>query len=231
MATHALINRNFKRINGRDYIGSRDIDVGFHIDKTWTTSQLRKSDFNQTIELVERLGFHPISFRYVKSFDVETGKELSEEETKRLPLHETFQLFFDPIVDAVHQKMREVSGFNPIDEPLLALVFTKELYTFWNVAGIRVKVPEPNVLLGMKLNSVQIRNKEHKRVKDISDIYTLLWYTNQDLKILKKKLFELYPENEVREIIQTFRKEDIARVSDAIGVSETEIERVFAELR
>ena len=42
-ATHYLVNKNFENANGRNYIGSRDIDIGFHIEKSWSKEELRKS--------------------------------------------------------------------------------------------------------------------------------------------------------------------------------------------
>lgn len=230
-ATHTLVNGNFQQNTGLDYIGSRDIDVGFHVDETWNTSQLKNSDLSDTITLIKEMGFHPFSFRFVKNFEVETGRELSEEESKKYPLHEIFQLFFDPIVDKIHPEMRKTFGFDPIDEPFLSLIFTKNLSTFTNVDGVKTRIPKPHVLLGMKFNSVQIRDKEHKRIKDIADIYAILWYSDLGFGIIKKNLFQIYPEQKVREIVTNFKKEEISQVSDAIGINEAEINRVFLEIR
>ena len=35
-AVYAAVNRNFKVEQGINYIGSRDIDLGFHVDETWS---------------------------------------------------------------------------------------------------------------------------------------------------------------------------------------------------
>jgi hypothetical protein len=42
-AIYHTVNKNFEKANGRKYIGSRDIDIGFHIDKHWNEEQLTKS--------------------------------------------------------------------------------------------------------------------------------------------------------------------------------------------
>jgi len=122
-ATYHIVNKNFEKANGRKYIGSRDIDIGFHIDKHWNEERLRKSEFKNAIETIESMGFRSISFRLVKDFDLDTGKELTPEESAKLSLYHIFQLYIDPIVDYIHPKIKNLLGFVPIDEPLLSLVF------------------------------------------------------------------------------------------------------------
>ncbi|MDI6905560.1 MAG: hypothetical protein QMD13_08795 [Candidatus Bathyarchaeia archaeon] len=73
-ATYHIVNKNFEKLNGRKYIGSRDTDIGFHIDKNWSEEQLRMSKFSTAISLIEDMGFRSISFRFVKDFDLETGR-------------------------------------------------------------------------------------------------------------------------------------------------------------
>jgi hypothetical protein len=226
-ATYCVVNNNFERATGRKYIGSRDIDIGFHIDMNWNEAQLRESGFITTIKTIEKMGFRSVSFRLVKDFDLDTGKELLPEESARLPLYQVFQLYIDPVVDLVHPKMQDLVGFVPIDEPLLSLVFQDKMYTMTSLYGKRVMLPKPHVLLAMKLNSAPKRDKENKRIKDIADICALLWYSDTTLPRLKRQLFSIYPEEQARKTIESFTKEDITGVSNAIGVGSQEISRVL----
>jgi hypothetical protein len=82
----------------------------------------------------------------------------------------------------------------------------------------------------MKLNSAPNRDKENKRIKDIADIYALLWYSDITLTKLRNNLFSIYPKEKARKIIQKFTKEDISIVSTMIGVNTQEITRVLIEL-
>jgi hypothetical protein len=228
-AIYNIVNKNFEKANGRKYIGSRDIDIGFHIDKNWTEAQLRKSRLITTIKRIENMGFRSISFRLVKDFNLDTGKELTPEESAKLSLYQIFQLYIDPVVDHIHPKTQDLMGFVPIDEPLLSLVFQDKMYTMTPLYGKKVMMPEPHVLLAMKLNSAPKRGKENKRIKDIADIYALLWYSDITLPQLKKQLFSIYPKEHARKTIQSFTKEDITNVSTAIGISTQEILRVLTE--
>jgi hypothetical protein len=225
------VNKNFEKITGKKYIGSRDIDIGFQIHRNWTEEQLKKSKFSAAIKQIEDMGFRSVSFRLVKDFDLETGKELTPTESAKLPQYQIFNLFVDPIVDYIHPKIKNVLGFVPIDEPLLYLVFTKKLSTTLKLFGTNVMLPKAHTLLAMKLNSVINRDQEHKRIKDIADIYAILWFSDMKITELKDHLFSIYPEKKATKTVRSFSKEEISRVSTAIGVNAREISRVFAELR
>lgn len=110
------MNKNFEKANGKPYVGSRDVDIGFHIDKDWTEKQLRESGFASAISAIEKIGFRSVSFRLAKDFDIDTGRELTPEEASKRPLYQIFQLFIDPIVDYIHPKIKDTLGFVPIDE-------------------------------------------------------------------------------------------------------------------
>ena len=230
-AVYHIVNKNFEETTGRKYIGSRDIDIGFHIDKNWTEQQLKKSEFCTAIRQIENMGFISVSFRLVKDFNIETGKELTPAESAKLPQYQIFNLFVDPVVDYIHPKIKPLLGFVPIDEPLLSLVFTEKLSTTTSLFGTNILLPKTHVLLAMKLNSVVNRDQEHKRIKDIADIYALLWHSDIKITKLKDDLLSIYPEEKARKTTRDFTKEEIERVSTAIGVNTREIARVLAELR
>jgi hypothetical protein len=230
-AVYHVVNKNFEKANGRPYVGSRDVDMGFHIDKDWTEKQLRESGFVSAISAIEKIGFRSVSFRLAKDFDIDTGRELTPEEASKRPLHQIFQLFIDPIVDYIHPKIKDMLGFVPIDEPLLSLLFQHKMYTATDLFGNRVILPKPELLLAMKLNSVLRRDKENKRIKDAADIYALLWHSDTDLSTLKNQLFSINSREETRKTVQALTEEDIDKVSKTIGVTTKEISRVLTELK
>lgn len=230
-ATYHIVNKNFEKDNGRTYIGSRDIDLGFHIDKDWSEEQLKQSDFCKTLRGIEGIGFRCISFRLVKDFERETGRELTPEESKTYPQINMINLYVDPIVDYIHPKIKPSLGYTLIDEPLFSLVFTDKHCTVTNLFNVQVFLPKPYVLLAMKLNSVINRDKEHKRIKDIADIYALLWYSDIKRTQLKTQLFSIYPKENARKRVGEFTPKEIDKVSGEIGISSGEIKKVLTELR
>src|SRR4030067_3151694 len=167
-AVYHIVNRNFKKATGREYVGSRDIDLGFHINKDWNEEQLKNSEFSTAIKNIEEMRFRSVSFRLVKDFNIDTGEELTPEESAKLPLYQIFQLYIDPIVDYIHPKIKSLMGFVPIDEPLLSLVFQEKMCNTQPIFGKNVILPQSHVLLAMKINSAPKRDKEKKLIKDIS---------------------------------------------------------------
>ncbi|MEA2055334.1 MAG: hypothetical protein U9O49_00695, partial [Candidatus Thermoplasmatota archaeon] len=107
-----------------------------------------------------------------------TDKELSKEEAKRIPSHDIFTIFVDPIVDYVHPLFKKIFNFDPVDETFLTHVFTektkrKELTEFNKLLWL----PTADVLLATKIKSAINRQKDEKYIKDICDIYALSWYS------------------------------------------------------
>ena len=173
-AVYLTVNEGYKGLTGRGYIGSRDIDLGFHIDENSESKTL-----NDVIEtLREELGFSPLSFRLFKEIHRETGMELDKETARRTPSYNIFPMYVDLIVDHIPDDFRERFGFNPIDEPILGVLFEKESErTNIEFLGKLFWLPSPKVLLAMKVKSYPNRDKEHKRIKDMCDISSLLLFT------------------------------------------------------
>ncbi|MCL4518002.1 MAG: hypothetical protein M1587_02265 [Thaumarchaeota archaeon] len=70
-AVFLLLNEKFNSSKGRDYLGSRDIDLGFHLDVNWTDEEYARSDLRNTIGKIQSLGFEQVSFRFVKHLSQE----------------------------------------------------------------------------------------------------------------------------------------------------------------
>jgi hypothetical protein len=180
---------------------------------------------------LREIGFRSLSFRLVKYFNTETRKELDEEEIRTLDQHLMFDLFVDPIVDNIHPNTKRILGFLPIDEPLLSHVFDGKKYTLINAFDGKFMLPAPDVLLATKLTSVPNRDREHKRIKDIADIYALLWYSDIKISDLKKKVLTMLDVNKVLKVISSFSDNDYKAVSQILGLDKAEISRVIGELQ
>ena len=231
-AVYHHVNKNFKKTTGRNYIGSRDIDLGFHFEKDWSQKDLRESTFAKSLQVIEdELGFVPVGFRYLKEFHIETEKELSEDEVKITSQHFVFPLYIDPIVDIIHPKFYEVFKFNPVDEPMLEMVFKDKANRMTEKSfGKNLWLPKPHVLLATKLNSVIGRDKEHKRLKDIADIFALLWFSDTEISEIKSNLHEFYDTGNIKKTIDSISRQEILNVASITGFSEGEVERILLEI-
>ena len=177
------------------------------------------------------MNFKPLSFRLIKHFHIDTKQELTEEDARKTPSHEIFDLFVDPIVDHIRPEACEVLGFVPIDEPLLKHVFTGKRFRSIEFYGRKVLLPLPEVLLATKIKSAPQRDKEHKRIKDIADIYALSWYSEENIATMKAALTAILSPQETRTIIESFTREDLNAVSSILGTETVQVQRVLRELK
>jgi hypothetical protein len=225
-AVYDIVNTNFYKEKGRYYIGSRDIDIGFHIDKNWNKKQLKNSNFSRIIKFLEKDGFRWQAYRLFKDFDEKTLKELTPEESSKKSLFEITRIYVDPIIDNIHSQFNVVFRYSPIDEPLLSIAYRYNRFKKSTLHN-NVLLCEPHLLLAMKLNCVEIRSEKDKRIKDISDIYALMWYSDIPLDELKIATRIISNKNKIKDTILNFKKEEIEKASENIGVKPDEIQRVF----
>lgn len=225
-AVYLIVNNNFSRLMHRDYIGSRDIDLGFHVDKKWSLEELNKSAIAESLKMLEKeLGFKPLTFRLFKQFHIDEKEEISHEEAKSIPMHLLFPLYVDLMVDNLHPKFKEAIGLLALDEPLLKFVFEdKNNRTELNQFTKKLWLPKPTLLLATKINSVGNRDKEHKIIKDICDIYALISYSGINIKKMKQTLLKFLSQKKIDENINKISKEEIKRSSSVLDVSERDME-------
>jgi len=212
------VNERFQQAQGRPYLGSRDIDLGFNLSKD--TKVLSK-----TISILkEKLKFKPLSFRMVKEIHTETGGEIKDFES--IPSYFTFPMFVDLIVDAIPQNFKKDFGFNPIDEPLLKTAFDNKEFIILKEFDKRLLLPNPEILLAMKVNSLPLRDKEHKRIKDICDIFALAWYA--DLNLEKINLSKFLSKKKLELCLKTITEEDYEKSAIQLGHEKEDLKRVIS---
>jgi len=232
-AVYLTVNNNFKETEGRNYLGSRDIDLGFHIDKNLTQEQLNDTTISKSLRLIEKEGFKPQGFRYYKEINYETGKELTLEDRKTTPTHNIFTIFIDPIVDYIHPSFQKILRFNPVDESLLTPVFQnnkyrRELKQFNKLLWL----PSPEILLATKLKSVYNRTKDEKLIKDICDIYALSWYSGKNLQEVKDETLKHINTEILTKLrgMLKLEKEVFQKAQIAMDVDAETIENLIREL-
>jgi hypothetical protein len=224
------VNKKFHEAQGRPYLGSRDIDLGFHIKESSSDEELKNSTLNQTISiLIEKLGFKPLSFRLFKEIHTETEEEINKGEV--VPTHFIFPLYIDLIVDCIPRNFRKILNFDPIDEPLLKFVFENNNHTEIKEFGKNLLLPIPELLLAMKISSLPNRDKEHKKVKDICDIFALLWYSNIKPTDVKKEISKYISDKNIKQCLANITKEDLQKAGTQIGHTLEEIEGVIDMLK
>lgn len=232
-AVYFTVEKKIRDSSGMGYLGSRDIDLGFQIKKDIPVQNLKKTPIAKTIELLEKHGFRPLGSRYYKDIDIETGKELINEQATKMPIHNLFQIYVDIIVDEIHPAFNETFGFVPIDESLLQHVFNDdkrriELGKFDKLLWI----PSPEILLASKIKSFTKRAQDTKKVKDVCDIYSLGWYSGKKFVQLKQAINILNTKREKENALYCVKtdKELLNDSQNALGIDKKTIENLLISL-
>jgi hypothetical protein len=76
-AVYLTLNDSFKKATGREYPGSRDIDLGFHLDPQWKRKEFKASSFGMAVAKIQSMGFESESFRFVKRYHRSEKRELT----------------------------------------------------------------------------------------------------------------------------------------------------------
>lgn len=173
-AVHSLVNEDFLRATGREFLRSRDIDV--FID-------CRGGFPREFARAVKKIGFAPggYRFRYMLILDRDSMGKLDEREAREKQTFELIYVFLDVLgneeSDAIGVWPNEIVG-KMIDETAMKVLA---------IDGRQVFVPREDLLLLLKTDSFLQRETKEKRMKDACDIYGLLFYSQSKiLDVLKK---------------------------------------------
>jgi len=222
-AVFFTVNENYKKQMARVYIGSRDIDIGFN----------SISSFRHAASILEnRLKFKFVSFRYYKNVHAETGKDLSDEEVESMPQHMHFQIYVDPIIPYANSEVKSAIGFTPIDEPLLRPVFENKKYgKYAKEFSRKLLLPAPEILLAAKICSVMLRDKEHKRYKDICDITALCLFAGMPIDEIIKSGKSFVSKDRMKKFSSMDFAEDIKSCSNILGLELNVVKSVISKIK
>jgi hypothetical protein len=158
-ATYFYVNENYHRAFGRDYMGSRDIDIFFDPKK--------QTEF---ANIVGNLGFEKdgFDFRYEKIYNRETKKVISVEDSKKEEMYNLMYIFLDLFSN---EKTEIIYSWNDL-EPLKSISFS-------TINGFIVA--DIDTLIALKCTALFYRDKSDKENKDAMDLYALLVYSGKKI--------------------------------------------------
>ena len=228
-AVYYTVNTNYNVSNGKSYHGSKDIDLGFHLEDDATDESLSKSTLAAAIKSLKDIGFHSMGIRLFKDYHRETHHPLSEAKAKKIPSYNIFQLYVDLLVDNAPSNIKKVLGFMPFDEKRLTHVFDEKMFKMIDEFPIRVILPTPPVLLAMKIASLPARTKDHKKYKDIMDVYALIWHSGIPVKNLRLDVSKLVSNQDMSKMISSIGRSDYVEAAAALGVDDKKLEGVIKD--
>lgn len=177
-AVRLRVEAAWRQAFGQEYFGSRNIDLVYLVEPAWSKDEFRASAAGKAPKRIKDAGYEPVgTFRFGLILDKD-GKPLKKE-----PLSPAIRgidydtLYLDPIVTHKRDDSKEILGFEPVDEPLLAPVFhDASLRTPLPKLGENVFLPVAPMLIATKLKSLPDRTKDDKAIKDLCDLYALFTF-------------------------------------------------------
>lgn len=235
-AVHLHVTEGFRDAHGREYIGSRDIDIGIHIDDGWTAEDVRESAVGETLERIEEeLGYRRGRFGFYQQFHRDTGERLDDDQARDLASHNVFRVDIDVIPDTTElDSFESAFGFRSPAERLLEPVFSDQTgeplnnHVDWCVSNNAQIVP-PAALAAMKVRAFPDRDKSHKRLKDLADLHSLLWYVT-DYDDIKTSTVEQLTDEDLGTFEAAIESELYERTARLIDVDETVLRQSIQRL-
>lgn len=229
-AVNLTVNKSYSEEHNAPYLGSRDVDLGFHIDVDTSIEDLKQSNFAKTLDILKKIGYWESgTSRFCRIVDKRSGKTLSEEEAANVPIYDLFYLYIDPMVDCIHPKNHEVFKIKSIDEPLLSDAIENGRMREIQISGKILLVPQPDVLLAMKLSSFPNRTKDDKKIKDACDIYALIWHSERPAKEIISSVKIDYSE-QIEKGKDHYSEDLIIKASYHLGVEPDQFKGVISQL-
>lgn len=200
-AVRLRVQDGWRKRFGEAYFGSRDIDLAYLVDPVWNEQQLRDSVAGQARARIESIGYKASgAYSFSLYLDPEGNELKSEPKLGAIVDHDYHVLKIDAMVTNKHERQRKVLGFDPIDEPLLAAVFTdSSLRSTLPTFGPDVYLPTAPVLIGTKLKSLPERAQDDKAVKDLCDLYALTTFGGAKRIDIRRHVHQALPN--VRDLV------------------------------
>ncbi len=169
-ASYFYVNETYKRAFGKDYMGSRDIDIFFDPKK--------EKEFSKA---VHKRGFtkNGLRFRYEKIYDRESKTFVTPEEAKRKPLYDLIYIFLDLFSNEKTELLESWWDLEPLKRTSYF-----QIHEFF--------VADIDTLIASKCTAIFARDKADKENKDACDLYALVVYSDKHIKptILLQKAIE-----------------------------------------
>ena len=159
-ATFYYVNKNYRRAFGKDYMGSRDIDVCF--------DPAKEKEF---LKLITELGFikNGYFFRWEKIYNRETKKFITEGESKNEQIYNLIKIFLDLFCNTETNILKSWC-LNSLKDMKFTII---EGYPLTDI----------DTLIALKCTALFERDKADKENKDACDLYALIVYSGQKVML------------------------------------------------
>lgn len=227
-AVHAAVNSGYRLATGRDYIGSRDIYLGFHFEGGEDAEAVRSSALAGTVRSLGRIGYKGAASRMVRYYGRDSRRRpLTREEASKAPLRDMFCMYVDLMVDNVPPGAGDALGFVPAAERMIAHALVGGRSDEIDEFGARVLLPRLEVLLGAKILSMPRRPDGRRRWKDVADMYALVWHSGIKIGELRAAVAGLVPQGRLSKALGAITGGDYGEAAGALEADAIHVKAVL----
>jgi len=192
-----------------------------------TKSELESTSLFKTLKILESNGFKPEGFRYRKDI---SHNVIGIENNKKK--NETFTLYVDILVNSYPPSLNDLYPNCFFEVPIIEQVYNNIKYQV-KISSISDKffIPIREIIIVMKVQSLIGRGDvHHKTVKDLCDLYGLLWYSSKSLKETCKELTKSLERGSLVQLKNIIDSTLISECEKTLGEPRGSIKTVLNEL-
>jgi hypothetical protein len=226
-AVYFTINDLFKEQKNRDYIGSQDIDIGFYLAPMMTKTELENTDLFKTLDILESNGFKPEGFRYKKEIEY-TQQVIKDEKLK----NKEFVLYIDILVNSYPPSLYDIYPNCFFEVPLIEQVYSSIKYQV-KISSVsdNLFIPTREIIAAMKVQSLPSRGDAfHKKVKDLCDLYSLLWFSKKTVKENIEDMLNFIDVNSIKRLKNSINKNIVSECEGYLGEPKGSLNTVLNDL-
>lgn len=180
-ATYFYANPTYRRAFGKNYMGSRDIDICFDHSKE-----------QEFFQLIKDMGFSPngMYFRWEKIYNRETQQYITPEQAEKEQIFNLIHIFLDLFCDKETEELRSWH-LDPLKHRKIV-----------NIDGF--SAADIDTLINLKCIALFSRDKSDKENKDACDLYALIVYSQHKIansELLKKAIEKIMSRSDLLYVI------------------------------
>ena len=223
---YLTVNDHFKKQKDMNYIGSQDIDIGFSLKPMMGKTALESTNLFKMIKLLEHRGYTPSMFGYKKNIPFNhIGISRNEGEEKN------FTLYIDILVNSYPQSYQDIHPQSFFEVPLIEKVYADKKYQVkLSQISNYLFMPTRDLLGAMKIKSLPSRGKQHKMVKDLCDLYSLIWFADEPPDEIISKITSILVPTSIKRLKKSINKNMMSKCEQYLSEPQGSIETVISKI-
>ena len=192
-----------------------------------TKTELESTNLFKMLNILESNGFKPEGFRYKK--DIEYTQQVTKDEKLK---NKDFVLYVDILVNSYPPSLYDIHPNCFFEVPLIEQAYCNNKYQV-KISSItnNLFIPTREILAAMKIQSLPSRgDAQHKKIKDLCDLYSLLWFSKKTVKENIEDMLNFIDVNSIKRLRNSINKKIVSTCERYLGEPKGSLNTVLNEL-